>query len=82
MIFREVIHIKPFWCNYHTWLRYLATVPVTYGADIDVPDIISVEFLDPMYDDNILYPGAKMSTHWPKLEKSAITCACTNLNSM
>ena len=51
-----------------TWLRYLATVPATYGADIDVPDRTAVAVLDPMYDDCIASPGAKISTHGPKLE--------------
>ena len=49
--------------------RYNAAAPATCGADIEVP-LIVLEPL-PSHHEVMPTPGARMSTHAPKLEKPA-----------
>ena len=36
---------------------------------MEVPERVATAFLLPLYVERIFKPGAKMSTHFPKLEK-------------
>ena len=53
-----------------TW-RYLATMPVTCGAAIEVPSHTSVLSGPPIIAERMPTPGANRSTPAPKLEKLA-----------
>ena len=48
--------------------RNRAATPVTCGVAIDVPEIVLVAISLVFHDDVMLEPGAKTSTHVPKLE--------------
>lgn len=52
--------------------KYRATAPAIKGAAIEVPDWVANVFVTPVrngYVDRMEDPGAKISTHCPKLEK-------------
>jgi len=51
--------------------KYTAAIPATNGDAIDVPDMLAAAVVEPLYADEMLEPGAKMSRHVPKLEYDA-----------
>ena len=51
--------------------RKSAATPATCGVAIEVPEIVLVAVSLEFQDDVMLLPGAKMSTHVPKLENEA-----------